>query len=95
MIGPLARLASRQTPFRDTLAVPVPERAVCAERIRLMNVWSKAAGVYHATVRELTKRAGSLDAKAYDQLLVNADLARQEVEKNRDALDVHRAEHGC
>jgi hypothetical protein len=60
-----------------------------------MNVWSKAAGVYHASVRELTKKAGSPDSKAYDQLLVKADLARQEVEKNRQSLDRHRAEHGC
>jgi len=64
---------------------------VCPEKTRLQNVFAAAIGSHAKMMKSLHSTKGT----AFSKVLKEAELARQEAEIARLAVEEHRLIHGC
>ncbi len=67
----------------------------CAEKVRLVREFSRAAEAYADSVSVFACKAGLVAREEYEQLRLISERAREEVEEARLALQAHTGKHGC
>ena len=67
----------------------------CIERGRLLDLTTAATSSYSDAVRELTESIGKVSKEQYRRKKSEVEILRVDVSHAREALDTHRALHGC
>jgi hypothetical protein len=72
-----------------------PRLKFCAERGRLLDLLNRATSDYANAVGKLFPGIAHPAEKDYDRKCSDVDSARLSAEQAREALLIHRMEHGC
>lgn len=67
----------------------------CKEQRRLLDLYKTAVASYCAAVNDTAVTRGRLTIDDFDRLLARTKDAEHIVDRAREALDKHKAEHGC
>jgi hypothetical protein len=76
-------------------AVPVTNTSLCQEAHGLVKEWALSAEVYAGHLGVIAERMSTLSCEAFEKILQNASRAWDQCEHAREALEMHRAKHGC
>jgi hypothetical protein len=68
---------------------------VCAEKARLLRLCALTESHCQHGVQELSRFIGKLKKSDFEELLEFGETARKIANEAQEALDRHRAEHGC
>jgi hypothetical protein len=71
------------------------ETPACDEKERLLRRYEFASSDYHRSILVLTQRRGVLPKKEYEDIKNFIEATKAELERARQSLDRHIAEHGC
>jgi hypothetical protein len=71
------------------------DTSLCNEKEHLLRAYEFASGDYHRAILVLTQRVGVLKKKEYEQIREFIKVSKSCLEKAREALDLHIADHGC
>ena len=67
----------------------------CARKSELLDAWNQAALSHSRSSQRLLKAAEERDDVGFQRTLAEAEENRSRVEDARQALELHRKEHGC
>ena len=74
---------------------PPDQQKICAEKERLLGVYSFATSDYDRTIHLMHKFLWTLPQEQYDRIRQFSEDCLARCKEARDALEVHTREHGC
>ena len=68
---------------------------ICPERSRLLHESTEAVSVFAATLFKLSEVMDGASDTAFEEMRTLAEVARERMERARNNLARHNAQHGC